>query len=382
MADYPSTNSLAALDATTPAGTEVASKIDDAIRQIKYFLTQFLAVAHADTGALKASAVTITSIPDATITLAKLQNIATAKVIGRSTAGTGVPELLDATTAGFAMLAAADAAAQRTLLGLGSVALLSSIAAGNLATDAVETAKIKDLNVTTGKLADASVTTAKIADANVTVGKLLYAVSASDAQPILMIKATSGAYEVKVGGVLTASYDNTTSPPQLKFAMASTTAATSTGDGGLAYARLEEQQATGVAAGAAAATTWNDRGTWTEHDPIDMVSVSGTQITFKKKGVYRVDIKTPVSGAVGLFRSKLLKYNGAGWDLAKMGTSGQCVAGQTSYSYITEVISVSADDTIYKVQTYTTGAVAVSGLGAPVSDGSTEIYSVFEIIKL
>lgn len=46
------------------------------------------------------------------------------------------------------------------------------VVAGMLATDAVETAKIKDANVTTAKLADAAVTTAKITDANVTTAKL------------------------------------------------------------------------------------------------------------------------------------------------------------------------------------------------------------------
>jgi hypothetical protein len=48
----------------------------------------------------------------------------------------------------------------------------SKVVAGMLATDAVETAKIKDANVTTAKLADAAVTTAKITDANVTATKL------------------------------------------------------------------------------------------------------------------------------------------------------------------------------------------------------------------
>ena len=47
-----------------------------------------------------------------------------------------------------------------------------SVTAARLATDAVETAKIKDLNVTAGKLATDAVETAKIKDLNVTAGKL------------------------------------------------------------------------------------------------------------------------------------------------------------------------------------------------------------------
>ena len=47
-----------------------------------------------------------------------------------------------------------------------------TIVVGDVANAAVETAKIKDLNVTTSKIADANVTTAKIANANVTDAKL------------------------------------------------------------------------------------------------------------------------------------------------------------------------------------------------------------------
>ena len=47
-----------------------------------------------------------------------------------------------------------------------------SVTAAKLATDAVETAKIKNLNVTAGKLATDSVETAKIVDLNVTTAKI------------------------------------------------------------------------------------------------------------------------------------------------------------------------------------------------------------------
>ena len=48
----------------------------------------------------------------------------------------------------------------------------SGIAAGNIASDAVTTAKILDANVTTAKIADSNVTTAKIAADNVTSAKM------------------------------------------------------------------------------------------------------------------------------------------------------------------------------------------------------------------
>jgi hypothetical protein len=54
-----------------------------------------------------------------------------------------------------------------------------AVTATELATDAVETLKIKDLNVTAGKLAADSVTTAKILNANVTLAKLAAGVAPS-----------------------------------------------------------------------------------------------------------------------------------------------------------------------------------------------------------
>lgn len=61
-------------------------------------------------------------IPDQEITLQKIQNISTDKVLGRQSPGPGVVEEIDCTAAGRAILAALDAAAQRAALGLGTIA--------------------------------------------------------------------------------------------------------------------------------------------------------------------------------------------------------------------------------------------------------------------
>lgn len=73
---------------------------------------------------------------------------------------------------GLSLIDDANAAAARNTLELGSVALLNSIATGNITDANVTTAKIADANVTTAKIADANVTTAKLADANVTTAKI------------------------------------------------------------------------------------------------------------------------------------------------------------------------------------------------------------------
>ena len=60
------------------------------------------------------------SLADDAVTFAKMQNIATMTLIGRSTAGTGSPESIAMTTVGLALLQAANADAQLTALGAGA----------------------------------------------------------------------------------------------------------------------------------------------------------------------------------------------------------------------------------------------------------------------
>lgn len=60
------------------------------------------------------------TIQPGVVTLAKLADLATGKVIGRSTAGTGVPEALDAGSVGLAVLATTTQAAARAAIGAGT----------------------------------------------------------------------------------------------------------------------------------------------------------------------------------------------------------------------------------------------------------------------
>jgi hypothetical protein len=69
------------------------------------------------------------TIDAATITYAMIQNVtATDKLLGRSTAGAGVVEEIALTAAGRALIDDADATAQRTTLGLGTMATQASTA--------------------------------------------------------------------------------------------------------------------------------------------------------------------------------------------------------------------------------------------------------------
>jgi hypothetical protein len=65
---------------------------------------------------------TVWTIDAGVVTLAKMANLATDRIIGRQTAGTGVPEAITCTAAGRNLIDDADASAQRTTLGLGTIA--------------------------------------------------------------------------------------------------------------------------------------------------------------------------------------------------------------------------------------------------------------------
>lgn len=89
------------------------------------------------------------TIDNDAVSYAKMQNVsATDKVLGRSSGGAGDVEEIPCTAAGRALLDDADAAAQRTTLGLGSLAVLASIATGNIDADAVTYAKMQNVSAT------------------------------------------------------------------------------------------------------------------------------------------------------------------------------------------------------------------------------------------
>lgn len=94
-------------------------------------------------------AVTTAKIADSAVTYAKIQNVsATDKILGRSTAGAGVVEEIACTAAGRALIDDADASAQRTTLGLGSLSTLSTVSTSDLSNSAVTYAKIQDVSAT------------------------------------------------------------------------------------------------------------------------------------------------------------------------------------------------------------------------------------------
>jgi hypothetical protein len=106
---------------------------------------------HITAGSQDAAAKTVdtSDITAAAVSYAKIQNVsATDKVLGRSTSGAGVIEEIALTSAGRALIDDADAAAQRTTLGLGALALLATVPTASIDNDAVTYAKIQNVSAT------------------------------------------------------------------------------------------------------------------------------------------------------------------------------------------------------------------------------------------
>lgn len=182
----------------TATGITSDKLADGAVTTAKIAATGVTSAKIADgavgTTQLAATGVTTAKIEDGAVTFAKIQDIATNTLLGRSTASSGDVESISCTAAGRSVIGAADAAAQRTALGLGNISLAtgtwangatvsgtntgdqtislsgdvsgtgSSGIAVTIAAGAVGTAKIADSGVTTAKIANDAITGAKMAD--------------------------------------------------------------------------------------------------------------------------------------------------------------------------------------------------------------------------
>ena len=143
-------------------------------------------------GSYAGGSIPTAAIADNAITFAKIQQVVSGVLLGRASAGSGNVESITLTEAGRALLDDADAAAQRTTLGLGTLATQNGSFSGTstgtntgdqtitlsgdvsgtgtgafattIANSAITSAKINDAAVITAKIANGAVTGVKMAD--------------------------------------------------------------------------------------------------------------------------------------------------------------------------------------------------------------------------
>ena len=368
MSDYPLITLLSQLDETLPAGAESAAKIDDALRQTRNFIKNFLGVSHDDSGTLKSGATTPGSIPNGSITYAKIQNVSAAdRVLGTTTVGPGPIVEIPCTAAGRAIIDDVDAAAQRATLGLGALAVKATVATADLDNAAVTTAKIATGAVTSNELGASAVIAAKIATGAVDPTKIS---NIGDAK-ILAGDGVNGA-ALTVGGALTA----TRSGSVLVFALSGG----STSGFSALYALLEERLASGSNAGGSTGAAYTARALTEQSDSGDLIGVSGVNITVKKKGTYLILASAPVYSA-GLHRIKLRQTSGTPADLL-LGTSEVALPGVTSRSFAEGMVTFADDNTTIQLQHWVETTVASNGLGLAVGAGEQEVYARIHFLKV
>jgi hypothetical protein len=384
MADYPITvpADLTNIDVTTPADSEQSSKLASADRQTRSTFKDVMLKEHNSDGTHKALTVT-NIIPDNSITGAKIKSSASDDTQRAIT--TNHLKDLSVTTAKLAAEAVTDAK-------------LASDPSSD-ASRAVGTDHIKDLAVTTGKLADVGVTTGKVANNAITSAKLSSHASDDSARAVqtdaikdlavttgkvaalaitpaklgsfgnLKIPVGNGSSNVEaasIGGDITATLNS--GVLELRVTNLIQT---------IPYAVLQETTTPG---GAAAAATWNNRGTLSElSDTQNLVTISGGIDIVFGVGTYLIRAAA-VAYSVGKHQIRLRDATNNTTYL--LGAPMIAPAGVQSESLAQGVVVIATAGTKLRVQHYTELAHSTNGLGLSSGSGETQPLCTIEILKL
>lgn len=143
---------------------------------------------------------------------------------------------------------------------------------------------------------------------------------------------------------------------------------------------VRDEKTSGTNGGSSSATTWNARAlNTTVLNTIAGASLVSDQITLPA-GTYLVDASAPARVSNG---HQLRLYNVTGSTVLLTGTSEFAPSADTTItrSLLRGSITLASSATL-RLDHYTSAAVANTGLGAPVSSGTTEVYAEVMIRKV
>lgn len=396
MADYPIlAATLAAMGGTKndPAGTEVSSKIDDALRQTRNWVFDYLSV-YFDANGLKSTAF-------------GTNTLATGFVRGTNPADfspTGQREILQASVTHLDLRDDAVITAKIAALAVTAAKIANgTITATQLADLAVTAAKIADLTIVAGKiangaistdkLADLAVTAAKFADATITAAKIAQNAIAGDR--LVLVPAGY----MLVGGNVVNGVSGCAAPKEITGAIKIDANGVTTlqgAAGGMSFVHIVERANTNVAGGTATATTWNQRGAnpanpWNiiEDTLGNTVAISGEKILVKQNGTYLVQVSSPATGTADRHRIRAtIKADGnSGTIITRYGTNENTVANVSTRSTLNFIQTfVNATDPTFpyfSIEHWVAVTQATNGLGIAANiAGLSEEYATVQLVKL
>lgn len=375
-----------------PQGTETPAKMDDALRQTRTYIFDYLSQYFDDQIGLKPSAFQASggSLPTGYIrgahpTTGEPQEIAPATIRTQDIADLAV------TTVKLA-----DASVTSDKIGSGEVKTVNiqdlGVTQAKLAVGAINGDKIADFSIGPENIVDGAITTVHIGERQVRGRNIGLRGVTGDK----LMQGLAG--EILVGGNTVNGVVNCFVPKKLSGAMSiDSTGKVSLNAGfGAAYARVVEKVQSGGASDTPTAVGDQTRGTKTmpwviEENDARLVGINGAKLFIKVPGLYLIQASAPAYKVDG-HRLKLVFFPDPPSTLQTLvyyGTSEYSAVGATNAtrSEVFTVIDASATRSplfqYFELKHYINTIDAASRLGlALVGDALPEIYAVVNILKL
>lgn len=148
--------------------------------------------------------------------------------------------------------------------------------------------------------------------------------------------------------------------------------------GGTSYAILRDEKADGTAGGASAATTWNARDLNKEVSDADNIVTISSNKFVPISGTYKIIIRAQAHGAVGNHRLRLWNVTGGAVVTDGFGPTHNGVASVGLSAWLFLTFTANGTDA-YRVDHWTSSAVATNGLGTAGTDSTNYAETFMEI---